>query len=74
MKVIYVMQNDDNTYEYEGVTKIDDRTDSRRIKGYKNDELLFDIDRGLLKNFHTIDQINDNSKVTKLKILDEHVT
>lgn len=55
MKVIYVMQNDDNTYEYEGVTKIDDRTDSRRIKGYKNDELLFDIDRGLLKNFHTID-------------------
>ena len=55
MKVIYEMQNDDKTYEYEAVTKIDDKTDSRRIKGYKNDELLFDIDRGLLKNFHTIE-------------------
>ena len=53
MKVGYEMQYDDNTYEYEEVTRIDDKTDPRRIKGYKNDELLFDIDRGLLKNFHT---------------------
>lgn len=53
MKVIYEMQYDDNTYEYEGVTRIDDQTDPKRIKGYNNDELLFDIDRGLLKNFHT---------------------
>ena len=55
MKVVYEMQYDDKKYEYEEVTKIDDETNQSRIKGYKNDVLLFDIDRGLLKNFHTTD-------------------
>jgi hypothetical protein len=52
MRVIIEMFNGDE-YTYNGVTNLDDKTELKRIKGYKNKNLVFNLNRSDIKNLHT---------------------